>query len=36
VAPGTAVLNKARELVELPRHHGYSLDELVTMIEGVT
>ena len=31
-----AVLNKARELVELARHHGYSVDEVVKIIEGVT
>ena len=31
-----AVLNKARELVELARHHGYSIDEVVRIIEGVT
>jgi GntR family transcriptional regulator len=30
-----AVLNKARELVELARHHGYSVDEVVKIIEGV-
>ena len=30
-----AVLNKARELVELARRHGYSVDEFVTMIEHV-
>ncbi len=31
-----AVLNKARELVELARRHGYSIDEVVRIIEGVT
>jgi len=31
-----AVLNKARELVDFARRHGYSVDELVTMIERVT
>ena len=30
-----AVLNKARELVDFARRHGYSVDELVTMIEHV-
>ena len=31
-----AVLSKARELVDFARHHGYSIDELVTIIEHVT
>src|SRR5207342_1221682 len=31
-----AVVNKARELVDFARRQGYSVDELVTMIEGVT
>jgi GntR family transcriptional regulator len=31
-----AVVNKARELVELARHHGYSRDELIQIIDGVT
>jgi hypothetical protein len=30
------VLNKARALVDFARRHGYSVDELVTMIERVT
>jgi hypothetical protein len=28
-------VTKARELVELGRHHGYRLDELVKIIEDV-
>ena len=31
-----AVVNKARELVELARHHGYGRDELIQIIDGVT
>ena len=31
----SAVLNKARELVDFARRNGYTVDELVTMIEGV-
>src|SRR5262245_34756500 len=30
-----AVVNKARELVELARHHGYGTDELIHIIRGV-
>ena len=30
-----AVIQRAKELVELARHHGYRLDELVRMIEDV-
>ena len=30
-----AVVQKARELVELARHHGYRLDELIEIIEDV-
>ena len=30
-----AVVQKARELVELARHHGYRLDELIAIIEDV-
>ncbi len=29
------VLARARELVELARHHGYARDELARMIEGL-
>ena len=31
-----AVVNKARELVEFARHHGYGTDELMQIIDGVT
>src|SRR5215510_2453456 len=31
-----AVLNQARELVELARHHGYSTDELIAIIKTLT
>jgi GntR family transcriptional regulator len=31
----SAVVNKARELVELARRHGYRTDELIEIIEGV-
>jgi DNA-binding GntR family transcriptional regulator len=31
-----AVINKARELVEFARRHGYRTDELIQIIEGVT
>jgi len=31
-----AVITKARELVELARRHGYSVDELVQIIKSVT
>ena len=31
-----AVVNKARELVEFARHHGYGRDELIQIIDGVT
>jgi hypothetical protein len=31
-----AVINKARELIELARHHGYSADEVINLIDGVT
>ena len=31
-----AVLNRARELVELARRHGYSTDELIQIIRSVT
>jgi GntR family transcriptional regulator len=31
-----AVVQKARELVEFARRHGYDVDELVQIIEGVT
>ena len=31
----TAVLDKARELVEVARRHGYRRDELVRMIESL-
>jgi DNA-binding transcriptional regulator YhcF (GntR family) len=31
-----AVLTKARELVEYARRHGYRIDELIQIIEGVT
>ena len=31
-----AVVNKARELVEYARHHGYGRDELIQIIDGVT
>jgi GntR family transcriptional regulator len=31
-----AVINKARELVEYARRHGYRTDELIQIIEGVT
>ena len=31
-----AVVNKARELIELARYHGYSTDELVKIIRGAT
>src|SRR5262245_39266535 len=31
-----AVLNQARKLVELARHHGYSTDELVEIIKGLS
>jgi GntR family transcriptional regulator len=31
-----AVINKARELVEFARHHGYRTDELIQIIEGVS
>src|SRR5262247_4842408 len=31
-----AVVNKARELVEFARHHGYGRDELIQLIDGVT
>jgi hypothetical protein len=31
-----AVINKARELIELARHHGYSVDEVINIIDGVT
>src|SRR5262245_10755716 len=30
-----AVVNKARELVEFARHHGYGTDELIHIIRGV-
>ena len=30
-----AVTNQARDLVEFARRHGYSVDELVKIIEGV-
>lgn len=30
-----AVINQARELVELARRHGYSVDELVEIIKSV-
>lgn len=30
-----AVVQRARELVDFARHHGYRLDELVEIIEGV-
>jgi GntR family transcriptional regulator len=30
-----AVVQRARELVEFARHHGYELDELVEIIEDV-
>jgi GntR family transcriptional regulator len=29
------VINQARELVKLARHHGYDLDELVRIIQAV-
>jgi GntR family transcriptional regulator len=31
-----AVVQKAKELVDLARHHGYRLDELIEMIEDVS
>ena len=31
-----AVVNKARELVEFARRHGYGRDELIQIIDGVT
>ena len=31
-----AVVNKARELIELARYHGYSTDELVKIIRDAT
>jgi GntR family transcriptional regulator len=31
-----AVINQARELVELARRHGYSSDELIQIIRSVT
>ncbi|MGH2850146.1 MAG: GntR family transcriptional regulator [Solirubrobacteraceae bacterium] len=31
----TAMLEKARELVEIARRHGYARDEVVTMIESL-
>ena len=31
-----AVINQARELVEYARRHGYSVDELIQIIKGVT
>jgi GntR family transcriptional regulator len=31
-----AVINKARELVEYARRHGYRTDELIQIIKGVT
>jgi GntR family transcriptional regulator len=31
-----AVIQKARELVDYARHHGYHLDELIDIIHGVT
>ncbi len=30
-----AVVQRARELVEFARHHGYELDELIELIEDV-
>ena len=30
-----AVVHKAKELVDLARHHGYRLDELIEIIEDV-
>ena len=30
-----AVIQRARELVEFARHHGYRLDELINIIESV-
>jgi GntR family transcriptional regulator len=32
----TAVLDKARELIELARRHGYRRDEVVRMIESLS
>jgi GntR family transcriptional regulator len=32
----TAVLDKARELIEVARRHGYRRDELVRMIESLS
>ena len=31
-----AVVNKALELIEFARHHGYSTDELIKIIRGAT
>jgi hypothetical protein len=31
-----AVINNARELIELARHHVYSVDEVINIIDGVT
>jgi GntR family transcriptional regulator len=31
-----AIVERARELVELARRHGYRLDELIDIIEGVS
>ena len=31
-----AVINQARQLVEFARRHGYSTDELIQIIKGVT
>jgi GntR family transcriptional regulator len=31
-----AVVQRARELVEFARHHGYRTDELIDIIKGVT
>jgi len=31
-----AVINKARELIVLPRDHSYSVDEAINIIDGVT
>jgi GntR family transcriptional regulator len=32
----SAVLDRARELVQFARHHGYGRDELIKMIEDIT
>ena len=31
-----AVINQARELVELARRHGYTIDELIQIIRSIT